>query len=225
MRDKVFYSICFGFIFGVLLRSLVYINFYTVVFVGAIGLALFLIYSTTSKSKITLILGVFLIAFGFGALRFHLVDKSAPQVFESKVGQAVTFSGILVDEPNVGEKNQKLDIKVAEGNEKTEVLVTTNFGENFKYGDAVKVSGVLEKPENFKTDSGKMFDYVNYLRKDGILYIMGYPDVEILSHGNGSKIKSALFAVKNKFCCTEPREPAYGRADLRRKIGLWCRST
>jgi competence protein ComEC len=49
------------------------------------------------------------------------------------------------------------------------------------------------------TDQGKVFDYVNYLRKDGILYVMSYPKIEIVSRGNGNKIQSALFFVKEKF--------------------------
>jgi competence protein ComEC len=186
----------------------VYVNFYAIIFIGGIGFALFLIYfiisprrlgAIGSKSQITLILGVFILAFALGAFRFHVVDKPAPESFESKVGQEISFSGVLVDEPNIGEKNQKLNIGAEEGEERTEILITVNFGENFEYGDEVSVSGILEKPENFVTDSGKDFDYVNYLRKDGIFYVMGYPDIEIISQDNGSKIKSVLFDIKNKF--------------------------
>jgi len=211
MRDKVFFLSCFGFIFGVLLRSLVQIDFYTIVFLGGIGAVFFLLYFIALKSKVYIFVGVFLLVFSLGIFRFHVADKSAPIVFKSQVGQTVSFSGVITDEPVVGEKNQKLIIKIKEnlpkGNsfgkgeegEEVRVLVTVNFGENFKYGDEVNLKGELEKPENFKTDTGKMFDYVNYLRKDDIEYVMSYPEVEIISHNNGSKIKNGLFAVKNKF--------------------------
>lgn len=199
MKDKIFYVICFGFVFGVLLRSLVNVDIQIILLGGVIAFALFLIYLISQESKINLVFSIFLFAFVLGVVRFEMVDRSISESFESKVGQEFSASGIIVDEPNIGEKNQKLDIQVKEGNDKTEILVTVNFGENFKYGDKVKFSGKLGKPENFTTDQGKVFDYVNYLRKDGILYVMSYPDIEVLSHDNGSKIKGTLFAIKNKF--------------------------
>jgi competence protein ComEC len=128
-----------------------------------------------------------------------MVDVPAPNVFESQVGQRATFTGEIIDEPTIGEKNQKLTIESHIDGEKTKILATINFDTGFKYGDAVHFEGVLEKPENFITDQGKEFDYVNYLRKDGIMYVMSYPTVEIISHGNGNKIKSVLFAIKEKF--------------------------
>ena len=88
-----------------------------------------------------------------------------------------------------------LDNKV----EKTKILATVDFGEDFKYGDEVKFDGKLEKPENFITDQGKEFDYINYLRKDGIFYVINYANVEIISRDHGNKIKSTLFFIKNKF--------------------------
>ena len=114
------------------------------------------------------------------------------------MGQKVNFSGIIVDEPDVRENNQKLTIEVLVP-AKTKILATVNLGENFKYGDEVDFSGKLEKPENFMTDQGKDFDYINYLRKDGIYYVMNYVNIEVISRGNGNKIKSALFSFKEKF--------------------------
>ena len=57
----------------------------------------------------------------------------------------------------------------------------------------------MKKPENFLTDQGKIFDYVNYLRKDGIFFTMSYPQIDIVSRGNGNFIKNALFSAKEKF--------------------------
>jgi len=208
MQNRIFYSICFGFIFGVLLRSLVSLNFYLAVLLCGISFALVLIFSLVVKNKWGIIFSVFILAFSFGILRFHIVDKPAPEIFESQVGQKVNFSGIIIDEPDTRENNQKLTVEV-EANptslklrgakEKTKILASVGFGEDFKYGDGINFSGKLEKPENFITDQGKEFDYINYLRKDGIYYVMNYVTTEIVSRGNGNKIKSALFLVKEKF--------------------------
>ena len=40
----------------------------------------------------------------------------------------------------------------------------------FKYGDAISFIGKLSAPFNFKSNTGKSFDYKNYLAKDDIFY-------------------------------------------------------
>ncbi len=199
MQDRIFHSICFGFIFGVLLRSFLFVNFYLVVLFSVISVALFLFFSLVSKNKWGIITSIFILAFCLGIFRFHSVDVSPPSVFEAKVGQKVTLSGIITDEPSAGENNVKLIVEVKSGEEKTSVLVSTGLDTDYKYGDEVNFSGKLEKPENFITDQGKEFDYINYLRKDGIYYVMSYVTPEIVSRGNGNFIRSALFSVKEKF--------------------------
>ncbi len=155
-----------------------------------------------TKLKWGLIISVFVFAISLGVLRFDSVDQPTPQVFESQVGERINLHGEIVDEPDTRENNQKLIIKTKEVKENIvniKVLATVDLGEDYKYGDEVNFSGKLQKPENFLTDQGKEFDYVNYLRKDGILYSMNYADVEVISRGNGNKIKSSLFYVKEKF--------------------------
>lgn len=214
MRDRVFYVVCFGFLFGVLLRSFIFVNLYFTILFLVISLALFLFFSLISKNKCLpagrqgVLVSIFVLAFCFGIFRFHMVDVPNPIVFESRVGQKVSFSGEIIDEPNIKENNQQLVIELypirVDGRERpasngTRVLATVDLNNEFKYGDIIKLSGVLQKPGNFITDTGKEFDYINYLRKDGILYVMSYPSVEIISRDNGNFIKSFLFSAKEKF--------------------------
>jgi competence protein ComEC len=223
MRDRVFYTICFGFLFGVLLRSFVFVNLYFVILFSVIAFALFLFFILISKNKWParppewsgagggILASIFVLTFCFGIFRFNMVDVVNPVVFESKVGQKVTLSGEIVDEPNIKENNQQLTVEIDEpdpirtdGRERptsngTRVLITSNLDDEFQYGDIIKFSGVLKKSENFITDTGKEFDYINYLRKDGILYTMSYPSVDIVSRDNGNKVQSFLFFIKEKF--------------------------
>jgi competence protein ComEC len=202
MRDKVFYIICFGFLLGVLLRSFLFVNLYLVILFSVIALALLLFFTLISKNKWGILISIFILTFCLGIFRFNMVDVASPAVFESHVGQKVTLLGEIIDEPSIKENNQQLTVEVSyEGRPfvKTEILLSTSLDENYKYGDEINFTGVLKKPENFITDTGKVFDYVNYLRKDGILYVMSYPKVEIVSRGNGNRIQSALFFVKEKF--------------------------
>ncbi len=211
MRDRIFYAICFGFITGVLLRSFFFLNFYFIILLGVLAFVLSFYFTFISKDKWGIIVSIFIVAFSFGVFRFHIFDVSAPNFFESKVGQKISLSGKIVDEPSIGESNQKLIVEIlapqgfaliepkARPFSATNILLSTSLDENFKYGDEINFFGKLEKPENFTTDQGKEFDYVNYLRKDGILYVMGFPKIEITSRGNGNFIKNALFSAKEKF--------------------------
>ncbi len=211
MQDKIFYAVCFGFGFGVFLRSLVVVNFYFIILLIILAFVLFLFFTFLAKNKWGIIATVFILAFSLGVFRFQMVDQPAPVVFSARSGPGsgwesgkMHLSGTVVDEPDIRENSQKLTVELSRSNldskaEKTKILVTTNLGGYFKYGDEINFSGKLQEPENFITDQGKEFDYVNYLRKDGIFYVMNYGDIEILSRGHGNKIKSVLFSIKNKF--------------------------
>jgi len=200
MQDRIFYASCFGFIFGVLLRSFVFVNLYLIILFGLIAFVIILFYTFISKDdKWGIIIGVFILAFSFGIFRFNMVDVSAPIVFESQVDKKSIFSGEIINEPSVGENNQKFSVEIQNKKEKTRILISANLNEDFKYGDEINFKGVLEKPENFITDQAKEFDYINYLRKDGVFYVMRYPVIKIVSHGNGNFIKNFLFYVKEKF--------------------------
>ncbi len=198
MRDRIFYSICFGFTLGVLLRSFFIINFNFLIFCLALSFILIFL-AHFYKLKWGIIISVFIFSISLGVYRFNISDNVAPAVFESQVGEKLDLLGEIVDEPDIREYNQKLIVETEESGENTKVLVTVSLDSDFKYGDQVNFSGKLQKPENFITDTGKEFDYINYLRKDGVLYTMNYASVEVISSGYGNKIKSFLFLVKEKF--------------------------
>jgi len=207
MRDRVFYTICFGFLLGVLMRSFPAFGgtppqavvFYHTFLLALISFSVLLYFSFISKNKWGILFSIFVLAFSLGIFRFDMADIPNPVVFESKVGQEVALLGVVIDEPSIKENNQQLTIKIKNGKDETQILLSTGLDEEYKYGDEINFSGKLEKPENFITDQGKEFDYVNYLRKDGILYVMSYPKIEIVSRGNGNKIQNALFFAKEKF--------------------------
>lgn len=135
----------------------------------------------------------------FGVFKVLIFPIQPPAFFENQVGDKVVLEGQIVDEPDVRENNEKLLVETVVGKAKTRTLVTANLGEDYKYGDRVRLSGKLSKPENFITNTGKEFDYINYLAKDGIFYLVNYAKVEVLSTGGGNPIKRALFSFKESF--------------------------
>jgi len=232
VRDKLFYLACFGFAAGVLWRSFLRVDWRIALFVGLIYVFLVL-FSVVSKksgrdeggpfSNWDVFVSVFAIAFLAGVLRFHVADVPAPQIFEAHVGQSVPISGLIVDEPAISESEVKFTLETNAEGPKTRIMIfakrdpsarlaeapakrAVEVADGYKYGDEVLVTGKLEKPANFMTDQGLEFDYANYLRKDGVFYVMrlsggptGNPKIEILSSGHGNFIKSALYSVKEKF--------------------------
>lgn len=199
MRDKIFHTICFGFLLGVLWCSFVAVNIYYNFLITVIALAVFLFFTLVSRNNLGILVSIFVLAVSVGVYRFHSSDTSVPVFFESQVGKKADFSGMIIDDPSIREKNQQLLAEVEVGEGKTKILLSVGLEDNYAYGDEINFTGTLKKPENFMTDTGKEFDYVNYLRKDGIFYVMSYPGVEIISSSNGNFIKSILFKVKGKF--------------------------
>jgi len=208
MKDKIFYAVCFGFVLGVLLGSLFRVNFFIIFFVGMIAFVSVIYFrffslghSLTGEAKNNwgAVAGIFVLACSLGILRFDLADRSVLPVFDRLVGQKVEMRGEIIDQPDLRENNQKLIVETIDGKEKTRILLSVGLEEDYRYGDSIAFYGKLERPENFVTDYGKEFDYVNYLKKDGIFYAMYYPRVEIISHDNGNKIRATLFTIKDKF--------------------------
>lgn len=199
MRDKIFYASCFGFLSGVLARSFLLVDFCFVALLALCAGAVFLFCALAGKHREILLGALFILAFASGVFRLHLADKPAPASFDAKVGKTEKFYGLIVDAPDIRENNQKLVIETRRREAKTKILVTTSPESDLQYGDQVNLLGKLEKPENFITDQGKEFDYVNYLRKDGILYVVDYPKIELVGRDGGNALKRALFFVKDKF--------------------------
>ncbi len=198
MRDRAFYSICFGFLLGVLLRSFILVDLYITLLILLVAAAL-LFYFSLLKYEWEIISVVFILACCIGVFRFNMVDIPAPTVFESQVGQKATFTGEIIDEPSIGETDQKLTVETQVGKDKTKILLATAANADYKYGDIINFTGKLAKPQNFITAQGKEFDYINYLRKDGVLYVISFPKIDTISRGNGNFIKSALFSIKENF--------------------------
>ena len=194
MRDKIFYIVCIGFLLGTASRSFLFLDGYFILFLFLLALVLYL------KSK-NLLVTFFILAIGIGILNFHFRDITPFQIFEEKVGEKSSLKGVVITEPDIRENNQKITVEIREGVEKTKILVSIGLEHYLYYGDEVVLNGELEKPENFLIgDSGeRYFDYVSYLKKDGILYTMSYPSIELLSSGNASKFRSLLFDIKSKF--------------------------
>ena len=183
---------------------------YTYVFIGSfiLGVASFSLY-TESYILLLILLPMLLarkyrfyafvviIAFALGGLRVHVVEDSS-EALNKYLGE-VSVVGVIVSEPGVRERTQQLVIhtKTINGDNVSQKLISNvEKFPTYKYGDEILFQGVLERPENFENETGRSFDYINYLAKDDIHYRLSFPEVEYISGGHGNFIKSGLFEVK-----------------------------
>ncbi|MEK7555624.1 MAG: ComEC/Rec2 family competence protein [Patescibacteria group bacterium] len=191
--DIAFYAIVF-FLIGILSASFK-INFLIIILAVVLTAAVFLFFGyfniitkQGNKSDVKLFwltsLSLFIIV---GALYYSMDDERSKNiniVFDKKIN----FEGLVIKNPEQGNQ-QKLTIKFQKPYS-GRVLVKLKSYPSFNYGDLIKFEGTVKKPEDGS--------YVNYLAKDRIFGVSDYPKAEFISSGNGSKIKSSLFSLKEK---------------------------
>ncbi len=225
--SSLFYTISSGFLVGVLIRSFVYFDFSYILLFGLISFGLILLCVMFRQKSHLLLVAIFLLALSLGVWRFQIADRSGNPDVDNFVEENVIIHGMIVDEPDERETNLKLTVRIKEIgldtdttnvghankkisleneksftliNDKINVLVTTELYGEYRYGDIISFSGSLLKPENFETDTGRIFDYVNYLDNDDIFYVMRYPkEIEIIESGQGNMVYSFLYKIKQKF--------------------------
>ncbi len=180
-----------SFIFGILVSSFVYIAPLFSLLMLVISVAIFIsqrLYLGKVEGEI-MILVLLILAFSLGALRYAIKDFHMEEM--------PVFTGIVVSEPEVREKNIRFVFKSDNGEK---VLVSTNLYSDIKYGDEIKIDGKLEKPGIIETsDAGRPFDYGAYLSKDDIYYTMSFAQVNVISRDNGSAVKAGLLKIKGSF--------------------------
>ena len=145
-----------------------------------------------TKQEIILIVILLII----GLIRFFFFIPDKPD-YEMAISQKVSLEGVVIDAPDVRIFNQRIIVRPI--NQKSNILVVVPKDLDIFYGDKVVVKGTLENPENFITNAGKEFNYKRYLANQDIYFIINNAEVEIISHNNGSWVKSKLFWLRWKF--------------------------
>lgn len=198
MATTSYYLALLSFLGGVLFGSVVTTTYPTILFIGLLALVAALVWQRTSLDGLAMFwLGasVVLLFFAFGLLRvvWHQ-DNFGHSPFMSKVGGEVSLTGVVLEEPEVRAASTRL-IVTSEGES---VLVTADRYVSVAYGDTVMVRGTLREPEAFVTDLGRTFDYLGYLRAQGIEYQISFADVSVLKSGGGYAGVAALLSFKHQ---------------------------
>ncbi len=229
MGNKLLYLLIGGFLFGVFFDSLVALDIFFYGFLILLAFCLFLggFFSSREKSTVFLLFAFFIFAFVLGVLRFDL-SRSVLN-YELPTNQPLFFEGVITEELDYRENTTLLTVSLSNTGEektKTKILVFMDAGASYKYGEKISLFGSLEKPKNFETDTGRIFDYENYLKKEGINYILSRPHIEVLGEREGNPIKQTLFDAKGIFVSgyekviNEPESSLLGGLLLGLKQGL-----
>lgn len=201
-RSRVFLYTLLSFVAGVGIRSFWDVPVNVVSMLGIVG-GFFLFYWVFARAYSFLgIAGLCILVFSLGVVRFSFYEAAQTEATILKFADSgeVILRGVVVDEPDVREKNTRLVVAVsaavsdstthpAVGN----VLLFTDRYPVFAYGDEVTATGNLKRPETF---SG--FDYPMYLAKDQIFALMYYPTIKRASSG-GVSVRGVLFDIKHVF--------------------------
>ncbi|MFA6405527.1 MAG: ComEC/Rec2 family competence protein [Candidatus Paceibacterota bacterium] len=144
--------------------------------------------------KIILIVGI---GFGLGVLRMSFFANSPDQELFKLIDQKIYFEATVSEEPDVRDDSTRYTVNLVDY--KSSVLLVADRFPEFNYGDKIKVSGRLDLPKNFTSDNGTEFDYVSFLAKDKINFLIYDPNIEQIEGYGGNKIVASLYALKNIF--------------------------
>lgn len=184
--SRVFLYFCLAFVVGIFAGSFVFVP--QPVLLGFLIVGIFLI-SVLWKFKTLVVAGFCLLFLVLGIWRQQSAEPKI--IYPEK--ENMTFTGIVVKEPDIRPASIKLTIKSYENGSRM-ILVTTGRYPEYRYGDKLKITGDLEIPKEFEG-----FNYRNYLKKDGIFAVMDFPKIELLASGFGNPMIKVLLSFKNKF--------------------------
>ena len=222
-------SLC-GFVSAIFICSFIKLGFSFFLFLILLSIIIFIskkfFVIDLKEKRVIFLISIFVFSFAIGVLRYEIKDIKNNDIYLSaNLGKKVLIEGIISDEPNRKDKTVMLTVdfkKIIFATSSVSVsgrpacatcvvagrgIISTDLYPEFKYGDMIKISGKLEKPENFPStslgtsslSSINSFDYVSYLEKDDIEYKIDFAKTELISSGHGNPIKTSLFWFKNKF--------------------------
>ena len=194
MSNHVFYGIFLSFFAGVFVASFVHIGA-TFVFIVLITMTCLLVLSVKYSRFILYFICFFF--FCFGAYRLE-ISKTDFHPLDLRLGQKITLRGFVSGEPEEKDTTQRFFFKPDDSTDK--IIVFTALYPRYEYGEALKIVGTLKFPENFESyPDGPEFDYVAYLSKDGVRYIINRPFISKLGKNRGNLTISFLIKIKRAF--------------------------
>lgn len=201
MKSDVFYTISISFLIGVFIRSCTELSAYVSVLIFFVWFSLcFILFVSDISLRYVGLCILSFVSLWMGICVFEWrTFTSEDSSYEVSIVQE--FTGILCDEPRF--KDTTLQFCFDPDGAGARFLVTTDRYPEYRYGDRLVIRGALQKPKNFESyEGGPIFNYVSYLAKDGVAYIMAFPEITHISSHHGSGVLEVLFSIKSAFLST-----------------------
>jgi competence protein ComEC len=177
------------FIFGIILG--LFLTFSQLIL---LGFFVFSISSLITRNKTIFFLSAF---FFLGALRSYEFVTALNNSLLLKLndsGKEAVLLGKIIKEPEIREYNQRLILKIIEiegKKTKGKILVYTKKGKKYLKEEILKIKGYLRTPPVFED-----FNFKEYLKKQGILSVVYYPEIKI--NGRANFFWRSLSRIKEK---------------------------
>ncbi|MFZ2167690.1 MAG: ComEC/Rec2 family competence protein [Minisyncoccia bacterium] len=192
-------AIVSGFASGVGVRSIfsfgwepmLFVLLLAILFVGAILFA-------ESRREYSLA-AIFLVCAAFGMLRAAVTDTPPPDTFLRDVKHRVSYEGVVVGDPDVREKNQRIAIEVSNDSGTVGMLAVMPLSAGVRVGDRVGVYGTLSLPQAFETENGRTFRYDKYLEARGVRFLIQYGSISTTEPAPWHSIPATLARIKHSF--------------------------
>jgi len=130
------------------------------------------------------------VIFSLAGVFWYGVSEPTSLKLGDSVGRKVEIEGKVAEYPELKNNTQRLIIASEEAPGER-ILVTAKRYPEFSFGDTVRVSGALKKPENFEK-----FNYVQYLAKDDIYFLMPFADATLVREEEGGFLRGLYFFRK-----------------------------
>jgi len=197
--SKILFFLCISFIAGIFLEFVANIPQIFVWGILILVVAIIFVFSVleivcflarAKKHTIMVFLGFCVLTFVLGILRVQISEFKIANNKLSKLNDngEITLTGVVSEEPDIRDTSQKLNVRVSVQGEDSIILVTTKKYPEYNYLEKVKITGKLETP--METED---FSYKNYLLKDHIYSVMGFPKVELLLEKRQYNVFSYLY--------------------------------
>lgn len=166
---------------------------------------------TTLASKIPFSLSapvpywLILLSLVFGALRYETSQPEIDQNFiawYNDLESSYVVEGLLVEPPDTRDNYSNLKVEVEQIHPTGEsarfpvrgkILAKVSTGEDWQYGDRLRLEGELQTPPE-----DEVFSYRDYLARQGIYSYLSYPDTRLLQREQGNPILAWIYGLKYK---------------------------
>ena len=152
-----------------------------------------------SRNKIVILSFLISISFIFGSILGTLNDNEPTVALDEHLGVEREYEALIISEPKEKEVSTQYIAELIDLKESQRVKVQV-FDPNplpREYGEIVRFTGVLRAPEDFVTDTNRVFPYREFLKKEDIHYLVSVKDIPtVLESGVGNRVLHFLFNIK-----------------------------